>query len=124
MQSRSRGICSATGPANNHRFHQPNWRKMTSRSGGGLCKISPAISNGLDAATCSAAVTPMLVPNNTIGAVVCAVLSSGFDDDPLGTSDSTALLLAACRFNTSNAATDAGPIRANRAGPVLPPNPG
>src|SRR5205823_12360172 len=100
MQSRSRGICNATGAASNHRFHQPNWRRIISRSGGGVCSINPAISTGLDAARYSAAVTPMLAPYNTIGASAAAL------------------------FNASNAATAAGQLRANRAGPVLPPNPG
>ena len=47
-----------------------------------------------------AAVAPMLAPKTTTGR-------------------SPALL-----FNASNAASAAGPIRASRAGPVLPPNPG
>jgi hypothetical protein len=97
---------------------------MTSRSGGGLCKINPAISAGRDAAKCSAAVTPMLAPYTTIGAVMCAVLSAGFNDDPLGTADSKAPLFVVCRCNSSNAVIAAGPIFERRAGPLLPPNPG
>src|SRR6266576_1342442 len=41
MLSRSFGICAATGPASNQRFHQPNCRKIIWRNAGGLILHNP-----------------------------------------------------------------------------------
>ena len=54
--SKSAGSFCASGPASNHRFHQPNWRRIICRKGGGLCRIRPATCRC--AATCSAVVVP------------------------------------------------------------------
>ena len=81
-----------------HKFHQPNWRRMICRKAGGLCRIRPATCRC--AATWSAVVVPRLAPKTMIGRSPAVCLSA------------------------SKAASAAGPSRASRAGPVLPPKPG